>query len=365
MRARAVADRLDRVVGGVGDLASRVPWAYHGLRVDWHPAWDDEVDAAAVELAGRLGADVELHRTAGRERHGVDKRHAIVRRGDLLVGVVSLRRRGDFWELVTETCLPCAEVLAAPDDRGAVLHATRLNIRVDEVPPESLGSFAPDRTSERIAHRAELGAHEEVWRSSRRFMRNLRNVRNRTAHLEVRTGERDDIERIVRLWGRIWEGNPLRMQVAEEDMIAVYEYLHDRGRLQIAALIDDGRLVGGAINTTVDGVVYGMCIARDHDHPVQGLGTRVLEEGFAIAAATGEREFDLLTGLEYKRRWAPIEVHRYEVEYVPVWLAAYRGMRSAAGRAVRALRSARSGRSGATPDAGDETSETAPEPAAG
>ena len=340
MSDASIVDRVDRAVASVGDVVSRAPWPVAGRRVTWHREWDDELDAAAARLADRLGLDVELHRAAAAPRAGVRKRHASVHHGDSVVAVLSLRRRGTYWEPVTEGCLPLAEVLAEPEEVGPALRATRLDIRLEEVPAELVERLSPDRVWERMAYRAELGDHEAAWRSSRRFWRNLRNVRNRTAHLQVRTGERSDIEPIVRLWARVWADDPLLAPVAADDMVAVYAHLHARGTLQTAVLLEGDRIVGGAINTLDGDVVYGLCMARERDHPVKGLGTRVIEEGFAIAEATGAGEFDLLGGLDYKHRWAPIEVPRYVVEYVPGWLRIYRIGRGGLGRMKDAVRTA-------------------------
>ncbi|BAN01753.1 GNAT family N-acetyltransferase [Ilumatobacter coccineus] len=311
-----LARRYDRTL----ERLARIPYRRGGVRIKWFDDWPDELDEALVDIGVRDEFGVDAHRIAAQPRDGVKKLHAIVTRHREPIAVISLRRRGTFWEPVTAQCLPEPTFAARAGELGCALRALGIEIRVEASQGWGERHGADERWPETsfVADIAPPADYETHWRSSSHWKK-VRSARNRTADFELAYDDVGDLRWTVDRWEANWRDDSHQAAVAAADRIAVWTHLLANGQVQTVSLRENGVPIAGAVNVAVGSRLTGQCIARDLDHPAKSSGHRVIDAGFEHARAAGFQTFDLGGSVGYKSAWAPPGEVRSVAVFEPRW----------------------------------------------
>ena len=328
-------DRLMKAAVRLLEGTSTRATFHRGLKVDWFKAWEQPLGDALATLPELPSCSHELLAILAANPTRAEKRHALVSRRGQPVAVVSLRRRKDFWEPVTEHCVPSWDLFptAPAESHGDVTRALGLEVRVGgyDADPTPL---RPHHSIPYVTYQADLrGNFEGHWRDADR-MNSIKQARKRTAGYQVRADHAGDAEWNADTWFEMWKDDPEEQYLAAEDRRRVWPTLVKQGKLHTVVLVDGDHPVAGAVFFTTERGLLFVCTARDKSRGSQAVGTRVLDASFHWASEAGFQELDLGGGGDYKRWWAPIGRNKYHVTFRPPLV-------DAAHRAFRLLRTAK------------------------
>jgi hypothetical protein len=302
--ARAPRHVASGVVVAAHGFGSRHPIRARAPRVHWFRTWNDVLDDALDALPEPSGCSRATLRTLSSDQP-VPKRHALVTRGDDLVGLLSLRRRPGYWEPVTDGILPWVLFPAMPGEHAAVtrLLSRRIVFEEPEFDPVLVGA---DIVEPFEAFSIDLGRAEEHWRSTS-LLRDLEKAERRTRRLRMGSGDHGDIDAIVRLWADRWAFEPDGVADQAYDLRSFAHSMLDDGKLIVVALYDGTRLAAGRLVVERDGdEASGLCLARRMIDGVPSAGNRVLEISTRRAAAAGYRRLAIGGFNDYKARWGDL-----------------------------------------------------------
>lgn len=302
-----------RILEGASSRIAHVP----GLSVRWHASWGPPLDEALAQLPPMANCSHELFRGIAANPSTSPKRHAVVLRGSSPAAVISLRRRQNFWELVTESCVPlCMFPVAPSENPGDIIRALGVEIRLGgvEADPMPLG---PWLVTPYVTYQADLrGDFEKHWRSAGR-MTQVRKVRKQTEKYAIRVDHPGDVEWHVATSRQMWQTDPQQLYLAADDQMHAWPQLREMGRLHSVVLVEGTDPVASNI-MYVDGKrLLGLTLARDKSRVADYIGSRLFDVSFHWGAEAGYDEYDLGGWLDYKRWWAPAGKTKYQVVFRP------------------------------------------------
>lgn len=304
------------LVESIGELEAR---ATRGdVRVQWSDAWSDELDAVLEALPPVQGWPRDLYRELLKPTRA-QKRHALVRRHDMPIALISLRRCARHWEPVAYQCIP---FVIAPALHTAAL-ATALNVlgmevRVPAGIRDDVGELHPSDSWAYDCHRLDLtGDFEAYWRERKRHKR-IRKARAATEHLQRHVDGAGDMAWVVEGWREQWRDDPGQESLAAEDRLSFWGALERRGdapmRLHTLTLNDGSRRVAGLVLLCNDDVALTQCSFREPDYNDAGTATNIFAAEWA--KDQGLRAIDFGGG-EYKRDWGEPASKRHGAVFRP------------------------------------------------
>lgn len=327
------------------------------LRVEHHSRWNDDLDGVLTTLPPLPDSSAETYRELLRPTDA-PKMHLAAYDGGEPVCLLSLRRRGSFWEPVTHQCLP-GQIAPARSvrDLGRTMRAAGVEVRVES----GLGEWSRDLGSRWCypydVHQVDLTSdYRAYWRAKGR-RKSIRTAQKRCAHLDVAVDAPGGLERTLRRWHDTWKHDERAEVVAAPDRLNMWSALRDAERpdddwrVHTIELLDGDRAAAGTILLVRDGVASFQCVARDPADERAMVGTRIVEVAVDWASDQQLDTFDLGGGGGYKRWWGPASAQRYGAIFRPpstelvysVGRAA-RSARDGIGRAMTSVREAATAR---------------------
>ena len=323
------------------------------LRLERHAEWNAELDGVLAVLPPLADTSVEAYRELLRPTDTA-KMHVAAFDGDEPVCLLTLRRRGTFWEPATHQCLPGRIAPArSVEDLGRVLRSAGVEIRVES----GLGEWSRDLGARWCypydVYQVDLHSdYRAYWREKGR-KKSIRTAQKRTAHLDVAVDAPGGLDRTIERWHDSWQGHEREEVTAAPDRLRFWSALRDAPpsddswRVHTIELLDGDRAAAGTILLVRDGVASFQCVVRDPADERAMVGTRIVEVAVDWCRDQGLDTFDLGGGGGYKRWWGPPTVQRYGVIFRPPTTE----MIYAIGRSVRSARNEISRRLTSTDDA--------------
>lgn len=282
----------------------------------WHPALDEALKSLPeIDLCPR-----ELYRLLMQNPGPVQKRTALIAERGVPVAVVGLRQTSRLsWELATQWLIPGMVFPVQPGYLLAALEALGSDIqvawwRMAGLPPSSQWMRSITSTPTYRLHR--LGNFEQYWRDNGYF-KTVRRVRNRCQGLTPVVNSPGLTEWTIKNWEASWRTNSTSADPALADRIMIAKHLENLKRSYTITLLDRDTPVGGATMTVhhkdlVAGVLY-----RDPRYHAQGIGDRLIDLSFSLAAENGFETFDIGGGHNYKKHWAPQAGEHWQFNICP------------------------------------------------
>ena len=326
MRRRSRFATLARSVGETGiDQFGRLSGRMvdRTLRLERHTEWSDELDGVLAMLPPLPDTSVDAYRELLRPT-GTPKMHLVASDAGEPVCLLSLRRRGNFWEPVTHQCLP-GQIAPARStaDLGRALRAAGVEIRVESGLDESSRDLGSRWCYPYDVYQVDLhGDYRAHWREKGR-KKSIRTAQKRTAHLDVAVDAPGGLERTIERWHDSWQGHERDEVAAAPDRLRFWSALRDAPRsedswcVHTIELVDGDRAAAGTILLVRDGFASFQCVVRDPADERAMVGTRIVEVAVDWARDQGLDTFDLGGGGGYKRWWGPVATQRYGVIFRP------------------------------------------------
>lgn len=321
--AKAALGSMIRPAWPAVEALSRAGAGLHrtGLKVTWARHWTPAFDSALYSLPPLPGCPHGIYRELLRPTAAI-KRHALVCEQGTPLAIISLRKRGAFWEPVTYQCLPFA-IAPARDAQvlGRALRALGVEVVVAGGVGDEINVLNSSASWTYDWHKIDLsGDFEAYWRQKKRQY-TISRARRHLETCEIRVDGEGDLQWIIGKWREQWADDPGREIVASEDRLNLWRVLvGGRGADQISVhtlmLALEGRRLGGLVFTAWDGVVMAQCGGRD-----LGLDDGYLAAAFTVALvnwakANGHASIDM-SGGEYKRHWGPPGGQRHGAMFRP------------------------------------------------
>ena len=287
-------------------------------------AWDAACDAALEALPAPSGCTRAQYK-ALTEPTQAPKRHALAREGGEPTALISLRRRGNFWEPVTYQALPGVIAPAAEAAAlGRALNALGLEVRIDaglEVVPAEL---APSFHYPYAVYQVDLGGdYVAHWKKrNQKHLWAVRRARQRCEGAVHRLNGPGDLEWIVDQWRQNWADDPSDEIVAAPDRtrfwsaLAASEPTENDWRVTTLTLLSEGERAAGTVLLSRGEVVSFQCTARNPAFDKLSAGTRVLDLAIEWSAQNGFKCFDLGGG-DFKKGWGKASAERYGALFRP------------------------------------------------
>lgn len=308
------------------------------MQARWFNSWGPELDRALENLPALSGLSHDDYRALAQNVGPTAKRHAIVSSKGEVCSVVSLRKRQHYFEPVTSLCMPTVVVPTNGEPLLSVLRATGIEVRVPEFfgPPST---FPASATLPFDIYSVDLQSeYERHWKENG-YWKAMRNIRNRTAHLDVRADEPSDLDWVLDQWVVNWQTDPLNMGSAAPDMRMLWKRLREQGRIQTVAIAEGDEVLAAVVSLIENGSLLGLCTARVPDRPTYSLGTKLLDATFEVGRSAGYHAYDLGGWSDYKHRLAPMTGERYSITLrPPLQQALHRSRDVAAGVKRRLVR---------------------------
>jgi GNAT superfamily N-acetyltransferase len=289
------------------------------FKVHWADTLDSHVDAALRYLPHSDLCSAEAYRRLLGTKTAEYTKIAVVSENGEPIAVSGMIQRGRLlWEPMSNWLHPG---LTFPTITGRHVQAlAALGVKVPlawwRMPGDpGDGPYIRDVKLKPTYRMTNIAAREEFWRSTD-YLRHIKNIRNRTRHLEIRVGGNEFTKAIVTGWHKTWLGdNEDTMAIAGR--VALADVLEPAGKHVTVALLDKGKLVAGSTNFIHEGALVAGVSYLDKEYRKLGAGVRMIDTVFAVAEQKGLSMFDLGGGAEYKQKWAPESGYRAKVTIMP------------------------------------------------
>ena len=320
---RAAADPMAvEAVSGLLERLAPLRAKRRGLSLRWFDEWCAPLEEALAALPEMPACPHDLFRTLMLNPSPTRKRACLVADREGPVAIIGLRRRGPYWQPVTQWTAPGGIAPAREGLLFRALEALGTPVRIPgwhgPLPSSRLVRDVRSAAVYKIDCRADFREH---WRRSGQW-RFIQKAQRRTQGFDFAVDGEGAAEWTVRGWAERWRDDPARQAVVASDLLLAAEYFQKRGRLHTFTLLDGGAPVAGDLCFLRDDELVSSVIFREPGYDWHGAGTRLTELVTEWAAGRGIAKFDLGAWEPYKAGWAPEDgiEWRFSVCPLPVHL---------------------------------------------
>jgi len=275
----------------------------HGLRVRWFDRWCSTLDDALQALPEMESCPHELFRLLMLNPSPTRKRAALVSDRDGPVSIIGLRRRKQYWQLVTQWITPDAFAPARAGSLVGALAALGVHVRI----PGWQGPLPASRLVRDVTavpvNKVDLKSDfQGYWRGSGQWDF-IRKAQRRTEGFAFVVDGDGAAEWTIRRWADKWRDDEHEETVVASDLLVSAGYYQSMGQHHSFLLMDGETPVAGATcfvhgDELISGVFF-----REREYDRNGVGTRLIELLVEWAAAQGYAKLDLGGWDAYKARW--------------------------------------------------------------
>jgi hypothetical protein len=294
----------------------------HGLYVEWHEKWNSKLGESLQSLPEMEDCSHELYRLLLQNPGPNAKPIALLTEKKDPVALVGLRQEGFHWVLVSQWLLPGVLFPVKPGYFVRAIEALGLELSIGwwrhKMPPpqgKTIRQVEPTPT-----YQLKLSDDlEQFWRRTK-FMKTLRQARNRCQNFSFHINPPGALDWTVRNWHETWFDTSLESTGSSLDRLAVAQYLEAQGKHYTFSLTDEGKIISGATVFVQGNDLVAGVSCRDREYDRYGVGDDLLHRLFIWAADSRYDIFDLGGGHKYKKNWAPLGGHRWMVKFSPSFL---------------------------------------------
>jgi hypothetical protein len=302
------------------NLANRLLSSKDGIKINWFQNWHPELDEALQDLPETQVCPHELYRMLVQNPAPVPKITALITDQGTPVAVIGLRQKGRLsWEPVTQWIIPGTVFPAKPGYIIPALEALGREIwvawwrMVDPPTPSPSIRYLESTPTYRMSCSEDF---EQYWREIGYF-KTIRRIRNRCRNFKSEINSTRSAEWTIKNWEARWRKDPSVMDPGLPDRILAAKYLENLGRYYSILLLDGDTPIGGATVTVHNNDLVAGVLYRDPQYHRYGIGDRLIDMSFSLAAEKGFDCFDIGGGHDYKKNWARKEGERWFLNVCP------------------------------------------------